>query len=81
MADGVPPEVAKAIVREFLERCRGWGTDREIPKQLERLRVDPNPIDAAKLHQWTTWVAFLDHARRELDDGTLDHWFAPPDGL
>ncbi len=81
MADGVPPEVARAIVRDFLIRCRGWGADREIPKQLDRLRADPNPTDAARLHQWTSWVAFVDHALRELDAGDLDHWFAPTDRL
>ena len=69
------PEQAISSVHDFLTRCRSWGTDREIPSLLERLADTPSPSDAAKLHQWTTWVAFLDHALEELRDGTLDHWF------
>ena len=67
---------AKRVVRSFLLRCRAWGADREVPKQLARLAHDPNPADAARLHQWTTWVAFVDHALQELDSGALDDWFA-----
>ncbi|MBX2797183.1 MAG: hypothetical protein KTR31_05930 [Myxococcales bacterium] len=74
---GPPADPARAItsVHDFLERCRAWGTDRQIPELLERLQQAPSPTDAAKLHQWTTWVAFLDHALSELRDGTLDPWF------
>ena len=77
----VPPEDARRVVRSFLLRCREWGTDREIPKQLARLAGDPNPADAARLHQWTTWVAFVDHALQELDSGDLDHWVVDGGGL
>jgi hypothetical protein len=77
-----PAEEQKAIVRAFLARCRGWGAEREIPAALARLNAAPTPTDAAKLHQWTSWVAFVDHAVAELDAGALDAWFggAPPPG-
>ena len=73
-----PPEQAITTVHGFLERCRSWGTDREIPKLLARLSASATTSDAARLHQWTTWVAFLDHAIQELEDGTLDSWFGDP---
>ena len=69
------PEQAITSVHQFLERCRAWATEREIPKLMERLEASPTPDDAARLHQWTTWVAFLDHAVNELQEGTLDRWF------
>lgn len=69
-------EGRRRLVAAFLRRCRAWGTDREIPATLARLAADPAPPDAARLHQWTTWVAFLDHALRELDDGHLDAWLS-----
>jgi hypothetical protein len=77
-APRVDPRDAVAVVHTFLQRCRAWGTDREIPRQLARLAADPTPGDAAKLHAWTSWVAFVDHALSELEDGTLDEWFTEP---
>lgn len=72
------PDDQKRVVLDFLARCRAWGTDREIPNLLARLGSSATPGDAAKLHQWTTWVAFIDHATREVEGGDLDHWFRPP---
>lgn len=72
---------AVAVVHDFLRRCRAWGTEREIPALLEALASDPSPAAAAKLHQWTTWVAFVDHALAELEDGSLDRWFDSADAL
>ena len=77
----IPPDQAARVVRAFLLRCRAWGADREIPEQLAHLAQDPSPDRAAKLYQWTTWVAFVDHALHELDAGKLDHWFADDGGL
>lgn len=74
-----PPEQAIRSVHDFLERCRAWGTERELPKRLARFQADPDPANAASLHQWATWVAFLDHALAELEDGTLDSWFGAGD--
>jgi hypothetical protein len=71
----VEPAEAVKVVHEFLRKCRDWATEREIPARIERLQADPTPEQAAKLHAWTSWVAFVDHATRELEDGTLDHWF------
>ena len=72
----VAAEDAVAIVHDFLEKCRSWATEREIPKLLARLEADAMTEDAAKLHQWTTWRDFVDHALHELEDGTLDRWFS-----
>ncbi len=69
------PAEAMAAVDAFLARCETWATDTELPKLMARLADDPNPATAAKLHQWTTWAAFVAHARSELRDGTLDRWF------
>ena len=71
-------EQAITSVHQFLERCRTWGTEREIPKLLARLAEHATPSDASRLHEWTTWVAFVDHAMAELESGTLDHWFEAP---
>jgi hypothetical protein len=83
--DEEPLDVAtrRRVVRTFLGRCRTWGTEREIPRTLDRLAQDATPSDAARLHQWTTWVAFLDHALGELDRGDLDPWLAdePPESV
>lgn len=73
-------DARRRLVTSFLRRCRGWGSEREIPATLERLRADPTPKDAARLHQWTTWVAFLDHALGELERGELDRWLSDGDG-
>jgi len=43
--------------------------------------TEADPKLAAKLHQWLSFRAFLDHTLRELEDGTLDHWFDDPLGL
>lgn len=69
------PEDAIVVVHRFLHRCRTWATDREIPERLARLAEDPTPERAAKLHAWTSYLAFTEHALAELESGTLDHWF------
>ena len=77
----VDPADAVQVAHAFLARCRRWGAEREIPTRLERLREHPTPEEAAKLHAWTSWVAFVDRAMAELESGTLDHWFTDRDGL
>ena len=80
-AVAVDPRDAVVVARAFLLRCRAWGAEREIPKRLERLARDPTPEEAARLHAWTSWVAFVDHAVAELERGDLDDWFTDADGL
>lgn len=77
----VDPRDAAVIVHRFLERCRAWGAEREVPARIERVRNRPVPEEAAGLHAWTAWVAFVDHALRELESGELDHWLTDRDGL
>jgi hypothetical protein len=77
----VDPRDAVVVVHRFLRRCRDWGRDRELPERLERFRGDPTPEAAARLHEWATWVAFTEHALREVERGDLDHWFADTDAL
>lgn len=71
---------ALAIVHRFVEQCRAWAVDKEIPKRLQRLADDPDASEGARLQAWITYRDFLDHTLRELEDGTLDHWFTsePP---
>lgn len=71
------PEDAILAVHAFLERCRDFARDRELPSRIERIRTDPTPEHVAKLHQWTSWIAFVEHAVREIEDGRLDSWFTP----
>lgn len=80
--DAAPAEQL-AIAHAFLQRCQDWALDKELPRLREALQSSNDPADAAKLHQWLTWLAFTSHALRELEDGTLDHWFlpSPPDAL
>lgn len=75
----VPPELAIQAVYAFLTRCEAWAEQRELPRRLTAYQTDPSPANAAKLHQWATWRDFIRHASRELQDGTLDHWFVTPD--
>lgn len=69
------PRDAVAVVYRFLVRCRAWGAEREVPARIARLQADPTPEQAARLHEWVAWVAFVDHALGELEDGSLDDWF------
>lgn len=73
----IPPEQALAAVLDFLSRCEAWAEDRELPKHLARFQAAPLPEHAAKLHQWSTWLAFIHHAQDELRTGELDAWFTP----
>ncbi len=71
----VSPQDALAIVHRFVEQCRAWAVDKEIPKRLQRLTEDPNSDEGARLQAWISYREFLDHTLRELEEGTLDHWF------
>jgi hypothetical protein len=74
----IDPRDAIATTYRFLARCRDYARDLEIPKRNERFQADPSPELAAKLHQWATWVAFVEHAMHEIEVGTLDGWFLKP---
>jgi hypothetical protein len=73
----VAPADQAAVVHAFLEKCRDWASDREIPKRLAVAAESPEA--AAKLHAWVAYRAFVEHALREVEDGTLDAWFSEPD--
>lgn len=75
------PRDAVVVVHRFLERCRDWGRDKELPDRIERVRANPTPEEAARLHAWAAWVAFTEHALREVERGDLDHWFENADAL
>lgn len=74
----VAPDDAIAVVHEFVTRCRAWAVDRAIPERIDRLRDQVDPEASGSLHRWVSYVAFLDHTLRELENGTLDDWFEPP---
>lgn len=71
----VSAEDAVLVAHAYTAKLRSWAVELEIPKLQQRLASDPNAADAAKLHQWTTFRDFCDHALGELEAGTLDHWF------
>lgn len=75
----VDPADAVRIVEAFLERCRAWAVDREIPARLRRVAETHDPAEAGKLHEWVAWERFVDHTLAELRDGTLDAWFTLPE--
>jgi hypothetical protein len=86
----VDPADAVIVVHRFLEKCAAWAERREIPKTVDRVRNASDPQEAAsqaaRLHAWTSWLAFVRHAQSELRSGSLDRWFTPrwftppPDG-
>jgi hypothetical protein len=75
----VAPEQAVVIVHRFVQRCREWALKREIPARSQRVAAEADATEAAKLHAWVAYAAFLEHTLRELEDGTLDHWFEGSD--
>lgn len=74
----VPPELAAQAVHDFLQRCRQWAADVEIPKRLDRVAQGLEAAEAAKLHEWIAYLKFTEHALAELERGELDHWFTAP---
>ena len=73
----VDPRDAVRVAHRFVQQCRTWAIERELPARRARVQHGDAPEAAAKLHAWLSYVAFLDHTLHELEDGTLDHWFAP----
>jgi len=71
----VDPRDAVRVAHAFMQRCRTWAVEVELPKRRGRVQHSDAPEHAAKLHGWLTYLAFLDHTLAELEDGTLDHWF------
>ena len=69
------PEESIASVHAFMKKCLSWAEEKEIPATLAKLQDNPDPKLAARLQQWTTYREFTLHTLRELEDGTLDHWF------
>ena len=69
------PEDALAVIHDFVSRCRQWANDIEIPKRLRTLEDVPEEAQIASLQRWVTYLAMTEHTLRELEDGTLDHWF------
>lgn len=80
----IDPKDALVTVHQFLKNCLEWAEKKEIPKTMERLHDGPDDTAVARLHKWTTYRDFTRHTLKELEDGTLDHWFlkdSSPDGV
>jgi hypothetical protein len=69
------PEEELAIVHRFLNKCLQWAEEKEIPNTLSKLNENMDQPLAARLLQWANYRDFTLHTIRELEDGTLDHWF------
>ena len=69
------PEESLATVHAFLLKCLKWAEQKEIPETLAKLQQSPDHKLASRLSQWTTYREFTLHTLKELEDGTLDHWF------
>lgn len=79
----IDPKDALVTVHQFLKNCLDWAENKELPQTLSRLQENLDESAAARLHKWTTYRDFTRHTLRELEDGTLDHWFlkhSSPDG-
>ncbi len=63
-----PPDQAWLAVRDFVTRCRAWAV-----AEIARRQANGKPTA-----EWESYLRFTDHTLAELDDGTLDAWFAPP---
>ena len=63
------------MVHSFMQKCLQWAEEKEIPKTLAKMDENPDQKLTARLNQWTTYRDFTLHTLRELEDGTLDHWF------
>jgi len=70
-----PPEESVAIIHQFLNRCLHWAEQIELPKIHAELNISNDPGNVARLRRWTTYREFTLHTIKELEDGTLDHWF------
>jgi hypothetical protein len=66
-----PPEQGIAAAHAFVSRCRAWAV-----MEIERRAAAGRPTE-----EWESYLRFTDHTLRELEEGTLDRWFArgPPD--
>ncbi len=74
----VSPEEAIIVVHRFVMKCQEWASQREIPERVQRVAAQPDPGEVAKLQAWRSYLQFTEHTLRELEDGTLDHWFTGP---
>jgi hypothetical protein len=59
------PEERIAAVHAFTTRCRAYAVA-EIARRGAAGRVTD---------EWESYLRFTDHTLKELEDGTLDHWF------
>lgn len=73
----IAPEDAIVVVHRFLRRCHAWAEEREIPRRVQRVGEAHDLDEAGKLVAWIAWLRFTEHAIHEIEDGALDHWFAP----
>ena len=63
------PEQAWTAAYEFVARCRQWAVE-ELARRAE---------NGKPRAEWEAYLKFTDHTLRELEEGTLDHWFHPPE--
>jgi hypothetical protein len=71
----VAPADALHVAHDFVQKCRRWAEEKELPKRRQAVEHSDDPALAAKLQAWVSYAEFLDHTLRELESGTLDHWF------
>jgi len=71
----ISPEDALATAHLFLEFCRNWAAEKEIPERTQRFEASGNTDDATRIREWQIYLDFTEHAISELETGTLDHWF------
>lgn len=65
-AEPASPVAAWGASYTFVRRCREWAA-----AEIERRARDGRPTA-----EWESYLRFTDHTLRELENGTLDAWFA-----
>ena len=59
------PEQRIAAAHAFTTRCRAYAV-----AEIARRRAEGRAAD-----EWESYLRFSDHTLKELEDGSLDHWF------
>lgn len=65
-APPIPPAAALHATYLFVQKCRAYAV----------AQVETRRESGRHLAEWESYLRFTDHTLRELENGTLDHWFA-----
>ncbi|ORU93453.1 MAG: hypothetical protein A6F72_06990 [Cycloclasticus sp. symbiont of Poecilosclerida sp. N] len=65
----------KSIITDFLQQCNAY-SDGMLEKYQAQLEYESTKQSALqKIHDWTVYRKFNEHAIKELESAELDGWF------